>query len=359
MSIYIHIPFCNFICNYCDFCKLLYNEKYVNNYLDILGKEIDDRYNNERVKTIYIGGGTPSSLSYSQLERLLIMTKKFNSYNNVEFTVECNIESLDEDKLKLMKEYGVNRLSIGVQSFDDNIINILGRKHNKEMIIGKISTIKNYFDNINIDLIYAVTDDINVVKNDIDIFLSLDIPHVSFYSLVIEDNTILKINGYKNISEDIDYEMYNYIENKLESNGYFHYEISNYAKKGYESKHNLAYWNNEYYYGFGLGSTSYIDNNRIINTKNLSKYLNGIYCNICEYEDIDVRLDNELMLGFRKMEGINLSCFEKKYGISFFDIFDVNKLLKENYLELIDNYIRVNKKYMYVLDSILLKIDKK
>lgn len=355
MSIYIHIPFCNFICNYCDFCKLLYNKKYVDKYLDSLEKEIYERYKGEIIKTIYIGGGTPSSLEYEQLNRLFDIIKIFNIDNGIEFTVECNIESLDEDKLKLMKKHGVNRISIGIQSFDDNIINILGRKHTKEDAINKINIVKEYFDNVNIDLIYAVNDDINIIKNDIHTFLELNIPHISVYSLIIEDNTILKINNYKKIDDDIDYKMYNCIEETLEDNNYIHYEISNYAKKGYKSKHNLVYWNNEYYYGFGLGSTSYLNNIRRVNAKNLSKYLNGIYLETEEYEDKDIRIDNEIMLGFRKLKGINLNNFREKYNISFFDIFDVKELIDNGYLIVDNGFIRINKKYLYVSDSILLK----
>ncbi len=356
MSIYIHIPFCNFICNYCDFCKMLYNEKYVNRYLDSLKKEIKNRYKGEEIKTIYIGGGTPSSLNCEQLNKLFDILKVFNIASDIEFTFEGNIESLTEEKLIIMKENGVNRLSVGIQSFDDNIINILGRKHNKVEAVNKIKLIKKYIKNINIDLIYAVNDDIDVIKNDIDIFLSLNIPHVSVYSLIVEDNTILKINHFKKIDEDIDYEMYNYIEQTLEKKGYIHYEISNYAKKGHESKHNLVYWDNEYYYGFGLGSTSYLNDIRSINTKNLSKYLDGNYLDNEEYEDENIRINNEIMLGFRKLDGINLDIFNKKYNKSFFDIFDVDDLIKDGYIEVDDNFIRIGEKYLYISDSILLKI---
>ena len=179
-------------------------------------------------------------------------------------------------------------------------------------------------DNINIDLIYAAYDDINILKSDIDCFLELDIPHISTYSLIIEDNTVLKINNTKNIDEDLDYGMYNYIQDTLEKNGYIHYEISNYARSGYQSKHNLGYWNNYEYYGFGLSSVSYIGNKRISNTKNLSKYLSGSYLDYTQEEDKDIQMENEVMLGLRKFDGINLDEFKKMSDVIVVNRIDDN-----------------------------------
>ena len=255
-----------------------------------------------------------------------------------------------------MKEYGVNRLSIGVQSFNNNIIKILGRNHTKEEIFEKIKLFKKYFDNINIDLIYAVTNDINIVKQDLEEFLKLDIPHISAYSLIIEDNTILKINNYQNIDEDTDYQMYKLIEENLTENNYIHYELSKYAKKGYDSKHNLVYWNNEEYYGFGLSSTSYINNIRRTNTKNLKKYLNNNYLDEENYEDKEIRIENEIMLGLRKLEGLNMDIFKEKYNISLEELYDIKDLLKDNYLVKEENYLKINKEYIYISNEILLKL---
>lgn len=356
MSIYIHIPFCNSICTYCDFCKIFYNKKYINDYLNNLEQEIKVRYKSEIVNTIFIGGGTPSSLDDEELIRLMNIIEIFKLNDNYEFTVECNIESITENKLKIMKKYGVNRISIGVESFDNSIIKLLGRNHTKKDVYNKMKIVKRYFSNINIDLIYAAYDDINILKSDIDCFLKLDIPHISTYSLIIEDNTMLKINGMKNIDEDIDYEMYKYIEDTLEKNNYIHYEISNYAKNGYQSKHNLVYWNNEEYYGFGLSSTSYINNERITNTKNLRKYLNGEYLDTSVYEDKDIRMENEIMLGLRKLDGIDLDIFKEKFNVSLEDIYNIDNLISEGYLVKEDNYIKINKKYMYISNEIIVRI---
>ena len=356
MSIYIHIPFCNSICTYCDFCKIFYNKKYINDYLNNLEQEIKVRYKSEIVNTIFIGGGTPSSLDDEELIRLMNIIEIFKLNDNYEFTVECNIESITENKLKIMKKYGVNRISIGVESFDNSIIKLLGRNHTKKDVYNKMKIVKRYFSNIIIDLIYAAYDDINILKSDIDCFLKLDIPHISTYSLIIEDNTMLKINGMKNIDEDIDYEMYKYIEDTLEKNNYIHYEISNYAKNGYQSKHNLVYWNNEEYYGFGLSSTSYINNERITNTKNLRKYLNGEYLDTSVYEDKDIRMENEIMLGLRKLDGIDLDRFKEKFNVSLEDIYNIDNLISEGYLVKEDNYIKINKKYMYISNEIIVRI---
>jgi len=335
---------------------MYYNKKYIDNYLEKLKKEVKERYKGEKIKTIFIGGGTPTSLDKEELTKLLEITKIFNIENKIEFTIESNVESLDEDKLKIMKQYGINRLSIGVQSFNNDIIKILGRKHTKEEIYEKVKLAKKYFNNINIDLIYAVTNDIKIVKEDLEEFLKLDITHISAYSLIIEDKTILKINNYQNIDEDIDYKMYKLIEETLENNNYIHYEVSNYAKKGYESKHNLVYWNNEEYYGFGLGSTSYINNIRTTNTKNLNKYLKGIYLDEEEYEDEELRMENEIMLGLRKLSGINLDTFKEKYKISLEEKYNIKPLIEDKYLIKENNHIKINKKYIYISNEILLKI---
>lgn len=356
MSIYIHIPFCNSICTYCDFCKIFYDKKYINDYLNNLEQEIKVRYKSEIVNTIFIGGGTPSSLDDEELIRLMNIIEIFKLNDNYEFTVECNIESITENKLKIMKKYGVNRISIGVESFDNSIIKLLGRNHTKKDVYNKIGIVKRYFSNINIDLIYAAYDDINILKSDIDCFLKLDIPHISTYSLIIEDNTMLKINGMRNIDEDIDYEMYKYIEDALEKNDYIHYEISNYAKNGYQSKHNLVYWNNEEYYGFGLSSTSYINNERITNTKNLRKYLNGEYLDTSVYEDKDIRMENEIMLGLRKLDGIDLDRFKEKFNVSLEDIYNIDNLVRNGYLIRDNNCIKIDKKYMYISNEIIVRI---
>ena len=356
IGIYIHIPFCKGICNYCDFCKILYNSKYISRYLDSLEKEIKTRYKGEVVKSIYIGGGTPSSLTTDELDRLLSILEIFKLDDDFEYTIECNIESIDIDKINLFKSYGINRISFGVESFDKEICKILGRNHDEDMVFDNIYLTKKYFDNINIDLIYAVNDDIDIVKEDINKFLELDIPHISCYSLILEEHTKLYIDKYKNINEEIDNKMYEYIRDTLTKNGYKHYEISNYAKEGYQGIHNKNYWLNGSYYGFGLSAVSYIDNNRISNTKNMTKYLEGNYIDTKEYEDINTRKENDLILGLRLIEGINIDNFNKKYNDNLLDKDIIKELISNNYLVKDNNYLKVNDKYLYLENGILEKI---
>ena len=330
-------------------------EKYVDIYLDALEKEINSLYKGEVLDTLYIGGGTPTSLGINRLTRLLQILKKFKLSDNYEFTFECNIENTDKGKLELLKYYGVNRLSFGVQSFNKNMLKLLNRDYTKEDIFDIIDTAHIVgFKNINIDLIYGVpNENLDILKKDISLFLKLDITHISTYALMIENNTVLSNLNYKNIDEDLEYEMYSYIKDKLVENNFNHYEISNYSKVGYESKHNLNYWNNNSYYGFGLGAVSYIDNYRITNTSNMRNYLNNRYEKERAYEDKKTQMSNEIILGLRKTEGISLKHFEEKFNVRIEDIYDIKKLIYNHMLEEENGYLKINEKYLYISNEIL------
>ncbi len=355
-AVYIHIPYCRRICTYCDFCKFIYNGG-VSEYLEKLDKEIITRYKGEAVSSLYIGGGTPSCLTLEELKKLFKIVSKFNLMDGYEFTIEANPEDINMDKVLLFKESNVNRVSLGVQSFNKDILSTLGRGHDKSKVYSAVKLLKEVnINNINIDLMYAVEDDIDIVKEDLIDFINLDIPHISYYSLIIEDNTILSINGKESINEEIDYSMYSYIENFLENSGYNHYEISNYARDGYESIHNKTYWDNGWYYGFGCGSVSYIDNRRIINTKNLTKYLKNEFIYDIINEEEDTRIKSEIMLNLRTIKGLNLERFKEKYNRDFLEIYDISDLIKDELLIVSDNYLRINKRYLYVSNEIILRI---
>ena len=356
-SVYIHIPFCDSICSYCDFCKFLKNDKWVYEYLDSLNNEIKINYKGEIINTLYIGGGTPSSLDINQLNKLFDIIKVFNKSENIEFTFECNIENISEEKLELLYSNGVNRLSIGVQTFNDKYLKYLNRNHSVDIIKEKISLAKRIgFSNINIDLIYALKDEtIEDLKYDIDKFLELDINHISTYSLIIEPHTTLYIKKEVNINEELDYEMYNTIIDILEKHGYKHYEISNFAKKGYESKHNLTYWNNNEYYGFGVGASGYINEIRYDNTRSINEYFKGNYVLESHKLDLKEKIENEFILGFRKIDGIDKNIFYKKYNIDIKSIDVVNKLLKENKLLEDKKNIYINPEYIYISNEILIE----
>ncbi len=354
-AVYIHIPFCEDICSYCDFCKFYYNSDLVDKYLVALKHEIEDNYHGEVIETIYIGGGTPSALSLKQIEQLLDITKIFK-VKNLEFTVECNIENIDEDKIILLTKYGVNRISIGIQTFDYQHLSFLNRKHKKDDVFQKIAMIKKYIDNINIDLIYAIpNENLEEVSRDLDLFLELDVKHISTYSLIIEDNTILSHMKVHSIDEELDYNMYKLICDRLLTNGYHHYEISNFSKPGYESHHNLVYWNNEEYYGFGMGASGYIDNIRYTNTKSIKHYLDGNYLYIEDKLSFNEVIENALILGFRKIDGIDIKLFYEKYKIDLMNIDVINRLMKENKLIYNHGYLKIKEDYIYTSNNILVE----
>ena len=358
VSVYIHIPFCKSICSYCDFCKVLYNKEWAVKYLKELKREIEDRYMGECVSTIYIGGGTPSCLSLKEIEYLLLLKNLFNIKNLQEFTFECNIEDISLELLNLLKKYNVSRLSIGIESFDRDNLLFMKRHHSYEEVKEKIELARSLgFDNINLDLIYALPNEkIGTLKKDLKYLLSLNSEHISTYSLEIHDNTYLNYQNIKPISEDDDYEMYELICKKLTKEGYNHYEISNFAKAGFESKHNLVYWNNLEYYGFGCGASGYISGVRYDNTRNLSKYLNGEYKNTDQMLSFESIMEYELILGFRKTEGINLQEFYNKYKVNMQDVFPIKPLIQNGDLIYKDGYVKINPQKLYVMNEILLKL---
>ena len=350
MSIYIHIPFCSSICTYCDFCKLLKNEKWINEYLDALMQEIQEKYNKEKVKTIYIGGGTPSSLSLENLKKLFNILKIFNLDNQCEITFETNSEDLTIEKINFLKKH-INRLSIGIQTFDKNTIKTLNRKLN----IDNVKLAFKNFDNINIDLMYGFQNQsIENLKQDLKKIIKLNPTHISAYCLILEPNTKLYIDNYNPVDDDKERQMYDLIVETLKENNYIQYELSNFSKKGYKSKHNLTYWNNNNYYGFGLGASGYINNVRYENTRSLNKYLKGNYIKEKHELSLKENVQNEFILGLRKLEGINKDKFYKKYKINVKDIEHVKKLLSQNLLIENKENIYINPKYLYISNEILL-----
>jgi oxygen-independent coproporphyrinogen-3 oxidase len=326
-------------------------------YLKTLEEEIKATYKGEEIKSIYIGGGTPSSLSIEELEYLFEILKVLNKNKLEEYTIECNIESIDEDKLLLFKKNGINRISIGVQSFNEKILKILGRNHTKEMVINNIEKAKEIgFDNINIDLIYGIdSETMDDLKRDIDMFLNLNISHISLYSLIIEPHTKLYIDKFKTIDEDTNAIMYDYINETLKNNGYIHYEISNYAKSGYESKHNLVYWHNLEYYGFGLGAASFIGNVRYDNTRSLNRYLKGNHKLNKEILTERQMMEYEMILGLRLIKGIDKNNFFHKFGKKVEEVFPIQKLTDKKLLIDNNNFLYIPEDKLFISNSILIE----
>ncbi len=354
-SCYIHIPFCKTICSYCDFCKMFYNKEFVYNYLKALDKEIDSVYKGETMNTLYLGGGTPSALDMDELEILFKTIKKIKVGKDLEFSFEVNVDDITEEKLIFLKRNKVNRLSIGIQTVNQKYLKFLNRTHNKKHAKDNILLAKKYFDNISVDLMYGFNGQtIDELKDDLDFFISLGVQHISTYSLILEKNTVLYIKNIESIDEELESNMYYYIVNYLKENNYNHYEISNFSKKGFSSRHNLTYWNNEKYYGFGLGASGYISNVRYTNTRSLTNYIKGSY--VYQKENITdiLSMENEIIFGLRKISGINKDSFYKKYNRKIKDVFKIDVLLNTGLLKENDKFIYIPFDKLYVQNSILI-----
>ena len=356
-SLYIHIPFCSHLCAYCDFTKLIYNEKFASNYLESVFFELDS-YNIDKVKTLYIGGGTPTSLNDHDFELLL---KKASSYLDIdyEFSVEANVENLTDNKLAIMKKYHVNRISIGVQSSNDVVLQNYNRHHCFNDAKKVINKVKQYgFNNINVDLIYGYEGQtLTDLDNDLNNFLSLDVPHISIYSLTINKGTMFYNNHYQEQNQDDSRLFYDHILNKLRKSGYSRYEISNYCKPGYESKHNLTYWKNEQYYGIGLGASGYINNIRYTNTKNLNKYINHQFIDEKEIVDQNDLFEYFLLTNLRLEKGFSRLRFKEIFNYDLYeakkDIFD--EMIKKRLIQ-VDENIHLLDEGLIIMDSMILKL---
>lgn len=349
--LYVHVPFCNSICYYCDFCHRIYNEDLVNKWLDRLALEVSDNCFNQ-YETIYIGGGTPSCLSYVQLKRLLNILIPFSN-EVIEYTIEINPESIDEKKVILLKEYGINRVSIGIQSSDDEILKSLNRKHSYLDAVRAVKLFKdNGIDNISVDLMYSLPNqNMNILNNTLKDILELDVNHISLYSLTVEENTVFGKKGIKPLDEETDADMYEMIVDTLTDHGYIHYEVSNFCKEGYRSKHNMSYWNYEDFLGISLGASSKIGNHRYTNTSSFEKYFN----------DEDIRDENlilskddmmfeNIMMSLRTIYGLDIEEFNKKYNCDLLKEYEEG--INNKHIEIVDGKLMCNN--LELLNNVLL-----
>lgn len=257
----------------------------------------------------------------------------------------------------MLKENKVNRLSIGIQTFNERFSKLLKRDICKKDMIDKINLSKNYFDNINVDLMYALDKEtIKELEEDLNIFLSLNVSHISTYCLIIEPNTVLGIKDYEEASDELQSKMYELICKTFKENGYNHYEISNFAKENYESKHNLTYWNNNCYYGFGAGASSFIDKTRNTNTKSVNNYINGKRTFYVEKIEKKQMMQDEVMLNLRKIEGLNKDKFYLKYNVLFDDVFDISFLLDNKLLIFDGKNIKIPEDKLFISNEIIVNI---
>ena len=346
-SAYIHIPFCEHICYYCDFNKVFLEGQPVDEYIEALLKEarLALRQNPvEKMETLYVGGGTPTSLTASQLERLLSGLREILPYYNGEFTVEANPGDLTADKLDVMKNYGVNRLSMGVQTFDDRLLKKIGRKHTAQDVYDTIQLLEEKdFSNVTIDLIYALPgQSLESFRDTVTRALALDLPHYALYSLILENQTMFMNwvrRGKMHLPEqELEAQMYAETIDAMEKAGRKQYEISNFAKPGFESQHNLVYWNNQNYFGLGAGASGYLGNRRYKNRGPIQHYLKSLKNDqlpVLEEEILTqkAQIEEEMFLGLRKILGVDKTVFENRFGFSMMDVYgDVIEKLKQQKL---------------------------
>ena len=363
-SAYVHIPFCTQICYYCDFSKVFIKNQPVDAYLEHLIQETRS-YEIGKLRTLYIGGGTPTALSAQQLAYLLTELPKVMDLSEVEeFTIEANPGDLDPDKIAVLKDSQVNRVSLGVQTFDNKMLKKIGRSHQEQDIYDNIRHLKQAgFDNISIDLIYALPGQtMDQVKENVAKAIDLDIPHMSLYSLILENHTVfmnrMRRGKLPLPKEELEAEMFEYIIEELEKAGFEHYEISNFSKPGFESRHNLVYWDNAEYYGLGAGASGYVDGIRYKNHGPIRHYLEAVEAGKAriteEHLALEEKMEEELFLGLRKKTGVSKARFEEKFGISFDQRYGqvVASLTEQGLLVPDDKQVRMTKRGLFLGDTV-------
>jgi oxygen-independent coproporphyrinogen-3 oxidase len=334
---YIHIPFCHQICHYCDFNKVFFKNQPVDEYIETLGMEMEmfvEKYRDQlHIETIFLGGGTPTALSAPQLQRLFELIKQHIPQTHLqEFTSEANPDELTHEKLVVMKNNGINRLSLGVQSFDEDILKRLGRTHSNEHVYNTIQMAKDIgFTNISIDLMYGLPGQtMEQWQHTLEKALELNLPHYSAYSLIVEPKTVfynLMTKGKLILpGEDLEADMYEVLMTAMESKGIHQYEISNFAQPGLHSMHNNLYWDNVSYAGFGAGAHGYAKGIRYANIGPIKKYMDAVTAgefpiNSTHEVTATESMEEEMFLGLRKVAGVNKNQFEEKFGVSLEDVY--------------------------------------
>ena len=351
IGIYVHIPFCKQKCYYCDFVSFA-NCKNIKEYIEQVKKEIaNTNLSQYNISTIYIGGGTPSFIDSTYIIEIL---KMFNKEKAEEITIEINPGTITEKKLKDYYEAGINRISIGLQSANDELLKKIGRIHDSDTFVKTYKMARNIgFKNINIDLMIGLpTQTIQDVKDSLKKVISFNPEHISVYSLIIEEGTKLENMIIKGIlstpKEETERKMYWLVKETLEKAGYNHYEISNFAKSNYQSKHNSDCWEQKEYIGFGVAAHSYINKTRYSNTETLQKYLENVEQNRITHEvqNLEDQRNEYMLLNLRKIEGINIQKFKNKFIDNPIYLYskELNKLVKDKLIEVDDNYIKLTNK---------------
>ena len=335
-SVYLHIPFCTNKCYYCDFNSYVLQGQPVEDYLDALEREIAETLQAHpagQIDTIFVGGGTPTVLTPEQMSRFLGIVGTFfpNMSENVEFSMEANPGTVDGDKLAAMKEGGVNRLSFGVQSFDNALLEKIGRIHDTDAVYRSLELARKAgFANVSIDLMFGLPGQTAVMMNHtLEAALALHLQHYSIYGLKVEENTLFHALYQKNRlplpTEDEEADMYRLIMDRLKAAGYSQYEISNFAKPGFQSRHNITYWRNESYYGFGAGAHGYMSGTRHMNIKGVQPYIDATRSRLPRLDENPVSkaeaMEDFMMVGLRMLEGVSHEDFFRQFGVPMHSIF--------------------------------------
>ncbi|AWE06778.1 oxygen-independent coproporphyrinogen III oxidase [Lysinibacillus sp. 2017] len=373
-GVYIHIPFCHQICNYCDFNKVFFKNQPVDEYIEALGREMEMTVNKmpeafTNVETIFLGGGTPTALSAVQIEKLLQLIAKHIPMSNVkEFSSEANPDELTIEKLQALYNGGVNRLSMGVQSFDQALLTKIGRTHSNEHVYETIKNAKKVgFENISIDLMYGLPgQSMEQWKETLQKAFELKLPHYSAYSLIVEPKTIFYIQhakGKLNLpTEDLEANMYGVLMEEMEAHGLHQYEISNFAHKGYESTHNKIYWDNDEYAGFGAGAHGYLEGIRYSNVAPIKKYIETVMAGerplLQEHEVTkEEKIEEQMFLGLRKVEGVSYQSFENKFHEPMQSYFEeiIQELKNRKLLDVDELGIRLTRQGRFVGNEVFLR----
>lgn len=367
-SAYIHIPFCKSKCFYCDFASFSGIEEIIPHYIDALKHEISNvAASNSPLETVYFGGGTPTILPASALIDILrLLNDRFGILHDAEITIEANPGTVNIEKLTDLRGGGFNRLSIGVQSFDDRILTRIGRIHTADEALSAFKTAKAAgFDNVSIDLMYALPDQsTDDWKRTLETAFSLKPEHISLYELTVEEGTVFgnqrKQCNLKLPDEDIQIEMYLTAIETLTSAGYEHYEISNFALPGYRSRHNQVYWRNEPYYGFGAGASGYVEGVRYNNISDPSNYMNSVRLTGRAVESSESITGKELMgetvmLGLRMLDGLDLNLFESRFGVDIYDVYpeELNNLISRGLAEIVDRHLRLTRSGLFIANEVM------
>ncbi len=328
--------------------------KYISNLIVDL-KKVKQNFN--KFKTIYIGGGTPSSLNVFELEELLKNVSCLLRKNG-EFTIEANLDSIDESKLLLLKKYKVNRISIGIETFSKKYLELMNREYDFS-IQDKINLVKKYFDNINLDLIYGLPNEtMEELKFDLENIVNFEPKHVSIYALEVNPNSKFYVDNIKEEKDEILRKQYDFIVNFLKTKGFLRYEVSNFSKKNYESKHNINYWKDNEYVAIGCSGSGYIDNIRYVNSSSITSYIKGERNKNVEKITKDSDKTYYLLTNLRLEKGFKLSDYQKRFNEDFYlskkNIID--DFIKHKVLIKTRDRIKISKNYIYILDSIIVKL---